>query len=212
VLLEVTDTGTGMDLETQGKIFEPFFTTKGQGKGTGLGLATVYGIVKQSGAGIEVESQVDRGTTFRIYFPRTETPAFTDAAGEATPSANLGTETILLVEDEDAVRDLAQRILQSRGYTVLSAQHGGDALQMAAVPSQRIDLVLTDIVMPAMNGRELAEALRISKPGLRVIFMSGYTDDEIVRRGLHDPNVSFLPKPFTAESLSREVRKALDSA
>ena len=211
VLLEVTDTGSGMDLETQGRIFEPFFTTKGQGKGTGLGLATVYGIVKQSGAGIEVESMVEKGTTFRIYFPRTETPVFTDSAGESTPSANLGTETILLVEDEDSVRDLAQRILESRGYTVLSAQHGGDALQMATVPGQRIDLVLTDIVMPAMNGRELAEALHATKPTLRVIFMSGYTDDEIVRRGLHDPNVSFLPKPFTAESLAREVRKALDS-
>ncbi|HXG70017.1 MAG TPA: PAS domain S-box protein, partial [Gemmatimonadaceae bacterium] len=190
VALEVTDTGSGMDLETQGRIFEPFFTTKGQGKGTGLGLSTVYGIVKQSGASIEVESLVDKGTTFRIYFQRTETAVSTDSAGESALSANLGTETILLVEDEESVRDLAQRILQSRGYTVLSAQHGGDALQMAAVPGQQIDLVLTDIVMPAMNGRELAEGLRATNPTLPVIFMSGYTDDEIVRRGLLDPNVS----------------------
>jgi PAS domain S-box-containing protein len=211
VLLEVTDTGCGMDETTRSRIFEPFFTTKGPGKGTGLGLATVYGIVKQSGAAISVRSAPERGTGFRILFPLTDDVDPTESKQEKLGTNDVGSETILLVEDEDSVRDLAQRILQSRGYNVLAARHGGDALQMALAADQQIDLVVTDVVMPGMNGRQLVEALRARAPGVRVLYMSGYTDDDIVRRGLLTSNVAFLEKPFTAKSLGRRVRSVLDA-
>lgn len=212
VLLRVSDTGVGMDPAIQTRIFEPFFTTKGQGKGTGLGLSTVYGIVKQSGGSISVESAPEAGTTFQLRFPRSDGHALAQAAEGREGSPLQGTETLLLVEDDAAVRELVQRVLKSRGYTVLAAQHGGDALQLAGRPGQRIDLVLTDIVMPAMSGRELVEALRMERPSVRVLYMSGYTDDEIVRGGLLDPSTSFIQKPFTAENLAVQVRKVLDLA
>jgi PAS domain S-box-containing protein len=212
VVLQVSDTGTGMDLSTQGRIFEPFFTTKGQGKGTGLGLSTVYGIVKQSGAAISVVSAPGAGATFSVYFPRTDGYALAQATEKDVESPLSGSETILLVEDDRAVRNLVERVLNSRGYLVLSAGHGGDALRLAQTRNGDIDLVLTDIVMPTMSGRELVEALRSTRPEVRVLYMSGYTDDEIVRRGLHDPNMSFIQKPFTAENLAVQVRKVLDAA
>jgi PAS domain S-box-containing protein len=212
VVLTVSDTGFGMDQSTQSRIFEPFFTTKSQGKGTGLGLSTVYGIVKQSGAAISVTSAPNAGTTFEVRFPRTEGFALAEPA-ESVPGAALsGTETILLVEDDSSVRDLVERVLRSRGYHVLAAQHGGDALQLALHTVSSVDLVLTDVVMPSMSGRELVEALQAARPALRVLYMSGYTDDEIIRRGLHDPGISFIQKPFTADNLAMQVRKVLDVA
>jgi two-component system cell cycle sensor histidine kinase/response regulator CckA len=211
ILLEVTDTGCGMDEATKSRIFEPFFTTKGLGKGTGLGLSTVYGIVQQSGGSISVSSVPDRGTSFCIMFPLTDGVETSQPKEDDVGTDDVGSETILLVEDEDAVRELAQRVLLSRGYKVLAAQHGADALQIASVPNQRIDLVLTDVVMPGMNGRELVDALRSSAPEVRVLYMSGYTDDDIVRRGLLAANVSFLQKPFTGKSLGRRVRSVLDA-
>jgi PAS domain S-box-containing protein len=212
VMLTVSDTGLGMDQSTQSRIFEPFFTTKGQGKGTGLGLSTVYGIVKQSGAAISVTSAPNAGTTFQVRFPRTDGFALAQPA-ESLPGAALsGTETILLVEDDSSVRDLVERVLRSRGYHVLAAQHGGDALQLASRTVRGVDLVLTDVVMPSMSGRELVEALQANRPALRVLYMSGYTDDEIIRRGLHDPGISFIQKPFTADNLALQVRKVLDAA
>ena len=211
VLLEVTDSGCGMDETTRSRIFEPFFTTKGQGKGTGLGLSTVYGIVKQSGAAISVRSAPEMGTGFRILFPLTDGVNPTQSKQEELGTDDVGSETILLVEDEDSVRNLAQRILQSRGYKVLAAQHAGDAIQMASAADQQIDLVVTDVVMPGMNGRQLVEALHARTPGVRVLYMSGYIDDDFVRRGLLASNVSFLQKPFTGKSLGRRVRSVLDA-
>jgi two-component system, cell cycle sensor histidine kinase and response regulator CckA len=212
VVLTVSDTGLGMDQSTQSRIFEPFFTTKSQGKGTGLGLSTVYGIVKQSGAAISVTSAPNAGTTFEVRFPRTDGFALAQPA-EISPGAVLsGTETILLVEDDRSVRDLVERVLRSRGYHVLAAQHGGDALQLASRTVRGVDLVLTDVVMPSMSGRELVEALQAARPALRVLYMSGYTDDEIIRRGLHNPGTSFIQKPFTADNLAIQVRKVLDAA
>jgi PAS domain S-box-containing protein len=212
VVLQVSDTGTGMDQPTQARIFEPFFTTKGQGRGTGLGLSTVYGIVKQSGASVSVVSAPGAGATFSVYFPRTDGYALAQSAEKGAESPLSGNETILLVEDDRAVRNLVERVLNSRGYRVLSAEHGGDALQLARSGNGDIDLVLTDIVMPTMSGRELVDALRSLRPEVRVLYMSGYTDDEIVRRGLHDPTMSFIQKPFTAENLAMQVRKVLDAA
>jgi signal transduction histidine kinase/CheY-like chemotaxis protein len=209
VVMTVTDTGHGMDERTMARIFDPFFTTKPAGKGTGLGLSTVYGIVKQSGATITVASARGKGTTFRVYFPVTDAPP-TGEHRVVRLEAPKGTESILVVEDERAVRDLATKILESRGYKVLSAAHGGDALQIIAGSQRRIDLVLTDVVMPGMSGRELVESLRRARPGIKVLYMSGYTDDEIVRRGLLDPAVGFIQKPFTAEELALKVRDALD--
>jgi PAS domain S-box-containing protein len=211
VVLQVSDTGTGMDQSIQGRIFEPFFTTKGQGRGTGLGLSTVYGIVKQSGAAISVVSAPGAGTTFSVYFPRTDGYALAQSPEKDADSPLSGTETILLVEDDRAVRNLVERVLESRGYQVLSAAQGADALKFAQDGTGDIDLVLTDIVMPAMSGRELVDALRTMRPEIRVLYMSGYTDDEILRRGLHDPHMSFIQKPFTSENLAMQIRKVLDA-
>jgi nitrogen-specific signal transduction histidine kinase/CheY-like chemotaxis protein len=212
VMLEVADTGLGMDQATQARIFEPFFTTKGQGKGTGLGLSTVYGIVKQSGGGISVASSLQGGAVFRVYFPRAAGYALAEAAEHGHDTSLSGTETILLVEDDTSVRNLVERVLRSRGYEVVAAEDGGNALRLASDADLAVDLVLTDIVMPEMSGRELVEALHTERPTLRVLYMSGYTDDEIVRRGLNDPGMSFIQKPFTAENLATQVRKALDAA
>jgi signal transduction histidine kinase/CheY-like chemotaxis protein len=211
VVLEITDSGCGMDEETASQIFEPFFTTKGEGKGTGLGLATVYGIVQQSGGSISVRTAPEMGTTFRILFPVAAAVDPAQRTPEEAETNDAGSETILLVEDDNSVRDLAQRILEMRGYKVLPARHGGDALRIASVTDKQIDLVVTDVVMPGMNGREFMEALRIRAPGIPVLYMSGYTDDDIIRRGLMDSSVAFLQKPFTAKSLARLVRSVLDA-
>jgi PAS domain S-box-containing protein len=210
VMLAVGDDGCGMDADTRARAFEPFFTTKPAGQGTGLGLSTVYGIVQQSGGYITVDSESGRGTTFRIYLPRVSAPATAVPPSPATASSIRGTETILLVEDEEAVRALAKKILERQGYHVFEARHGADALRVAEQLDGRIDLVVTDVVMPQMNGRELAERLAAVRPGVAVLFMSGYTDDEIIRRGLLDPDMAFLQKPFTAHALARAVRDMLD--
>ncbi|HXH07400.1 MAG TPA: PAS domain S-box protein [Vicinamibacterales bacterium] len=210
-LLVVSDTGVGMDADTLSHIFEPFFTTKGPGKGTGLGLATVYGIVKQSGGWIWVDSAPGRGTTFEIYLPSIDAPVeAADAEGDLRPVAG-GRETVLLVEDDAAVRDVASRVLSQRGYTVLPAPHGGAALETARIYGKSIDLLLTDLIMPGMTGRELAAVLESERPGLRVIFMSGYTDDAVVRYGVLEAELAYLQKPFTAEALARKVREVLDA-
>jgi signal transduction histidine kinase len=212
VVLTVTDTGTGMTDEVRGHAFEPFFTTKEKGKGTGLGLATAYGIVKQSGGHITVDSEAGRGTTFRIYLPRVEGTA---ADSERTTSSSLlptGTETILLVEDEAGVRRLSSTVLETQGYIVLEAASGDIALQVARSETGPIHLIVTDVVMPGMNGRELWERLKVLRPDSRVLFMSGYTDDAIARHGVLEPGIAFLQKPFTPFSLAQKVREVLDAA
>jgi len=207
VLLCVSDTGEGMDEKTREHLFEPFFTTKPEGKGTGLGLSTVYGIVQQSGATINVDTAPGQGTTFRIYFPRTDAE-LTDV--EQGPVAHHGTERLLLVEDDKSVRDLAARIFRERGYKVTVAAEGTEALRAFAAAPDQIDLVVTDLIMPGMSGRELVQALHHIRPNLKALYVSGYTEDEIVRRGLHDPGVAFLQKPFTADVLVSRVRALLD--
>ncbi len=213
VMLAVSDTGMGMDAETRSHIFEPFFTTKEQGKGTGLGLATVYGIVKQSGGDVWVYSEPERGTTFKIYLPRIAEE--TASALESRPDVSEqpgGTETVLLVEDEDAVRSLARQVLETSGYTVLAASHGGEALRLWEQQPGPIHLLLTDVVMPGgLNGRELAERLKPLYPGLKVLFMSGYTDEAIIHHGVLEPGLSYLQKPFTPNSLVQKVREVLDA-
>ena len=211
VVLEVTDSGCGMDEATASQIFEPFFTTKGEGKGTGLGLATVYGIVKQSGATISVRSAPEMGTTFRIVFPVADAIDPAQLIREKPETDDAGSETILLVEDDNSVRDLAQRVLEMRGYKILPARDGADALRIASGAGLQIDLVVTDVVMPGMNGREFVKALRGHTPGIPVLYISGYTDDDIIRRGLTDSSVAFLQKPFNAKSLARLVRSVLDA-
>ena len=210
VMLEVGDTGVGMDAPTQARIFDPFFTTKGPGKGTGLGLSTVYGIVKQSGGSIWVDSQPGRGTTFRIVLPRVKTPAPAPAASPAPPAPGRGSETILLVEDEGDLRALAREILETQGYTVLAAGDPEEALRLIAGFGGRIHLLLTDVVMPKMSGRELASRLAPARPDMKVLYMSGYTDDAIIHHGVLDPGFAFLSKPFTPGALASKVREVLE--
>lgn len=209
VMLCVSDTGQGMDDHTKDHLFEPFFTTKPEGKGTGLGLSTVYGIVKQSGATITVDSALGRGTTFRIYFPRTEAEL---SAPEPVPARRGGSERLLIVEDDKAVRELAERIFRERGYRVTVNAEGTEALRAFAAAPDQIDMVVTDLIMPGMSGRELVQALHQIRPDLKALYVSGYTEDEIVRRGLHDPTVAFLQKPFTADVLLEKVRALLDAS
>jgi two-component system, cell cycle sensor histidine kinase and response regulator CckA len=211
VMLAITDNGIGMDATTQARIFEPFFTTKGKGKGTGLGLSTVYGIVKQSNGFIWVYSEPEKGTTFKIYFPRVE-GAVIKAVHEKPSAVGLqGSETVLVVEDAPFVRALAGRILREHGYTVLEASCGQDALDISRKHDGPIQLVLTDIVMPGMSGKELVDQLEVERPGIKSLYVSGYTDDAIVHHGVLDSDVNFLQKPFTIERLARKVRDVLGS-
>ena len=209
VMLAVTDTGTGMDEATKARIFEPFFTTKQPGKGTGLGLATVYAIVTQAGGFIWVYSELGHGTSFKIYLPQVDAVATTAAV--ARVDLPRGTETVLLVEDAAAVRAVARQVLQRQGYNVLEASDGEDALHLAARYQGTIDLVLTDVVMPRAGGRELAERLLTVRRDTRVLYMSGYTDDSVVRHGILEGGVAYLQKPFSPEGLARKVREVLDA-
>ena len=210
VVLAVSDTGHGMDEATKARIFEPFFTTKGPGKGTGLGLATVYGIVKQSGGSIYVYSEPGLGSTFKIYLPlvKDEIPARKSSPGTNPPSR--GKETILLVEDEVAVRAITRFALQSFGYTVLEARDGQEAIRLCEEQKPAIDLLVSDVVMPEMSGRQLTERLLTMVPRLKVLYVSGYTDDAIVRHGVLEPGAAFLQKPFTPKALANKVREVLD--
>jgi len=227
VALEVSDTGIGMDSEIQKHLYEPFFTTKDQGKGTGLGLSTVYGIVKQSGGHIWVESEPGKGTTFRVYLPRVEQTAEVFGRGvlgrhDADVSRGAGRAedrgaaerrrlTVLLVEDAKRVREVVREILEMNGYDVLEARHGAEALRISAKHQGPIHLMVTDVVMPQMSGRELAQRLMPLRPDMRVLYMSGYTDDAIVRHGVLDSGLAFIAKPFTPDGLAAKVRDVLDS-
>lgn len=211
VLLAVTDTGTGMDLETQAQIFEPFFTTKGRDRGTGLGLATVYGVVKQSNGYIAVESEKGKGSVFKIYLPRIEQPVSAKIENIQAPRAVRGSETILLVEDAEPLRLLAQLFLKENGYQVLSAANGAEAQQAAAKCPGPIHLLLTDVVMPGINGRVLAEHLAPRHPTMKVLYMSGYTDTFIAGHGVLEQGIHLIHKPFTEEALMRKIRELLDA-
>jgi len=210
-MLAVSDTGCGMDAEVQSHIFEPFFTTKERGKGTGLGLATVYGIVKQSGGDIYVYSEPGRGSTFKIYLPRVESSAESLQPAQASPRSLHGTETILLVEDEEEVRSLERRVLVSQGYEVLETSSAGKALELAENHKGTIHLLLTDVVMPGRNGPELAERLRRQHREIKVLYVSGYTGEAISSHGLLESGKAFLQKPFTPEALAGKVREVLDA-
>ena len=208
VMVAVSDSGTGMDLETRRRIFEPFFTTKAKGKGTGLGLATVYGTVKQAGGDIWVYSEPGRGTTFKLYFPRSKQPVANPLDG-VTEQHQSGGETILVVEDEKAVRDLTVRMLRHLGYQILTASSGAEALALGKSHVGKIDLLLTDVVMPNMSGRQLADQLLKVRPETKVLYLSGYTENTVVHHGVLDKGVDFLPKPFTRENLSKKLREIL---
>jgi two-component system cell cycle sensor histidine kinase/response regulator CckA len=211
VLLAVSDTGCGMDEATKAHIFEPFFTTKGPGKGTGLGLATVYGIVKQSGGFIYVYSELGRGTTFKIYLPLVKETASRGKSVAGLRKSASGTETLLLVEDEDAVRALTRHALKMCGYTVLEAGHSDEAIRICKHHEGVIHLLVSDVVMPQMGGRQLAERLLAMRPKMRVLYLSGYTDDAVVRHGILQAEVAFLQKPFTINALANKVREVLDT-
>ena len=210
VMFSVTDTGHGMDAETQKHIFEPFFTTKEKGYGTGLGLATVYGIIKQSGGNIWVYSEPGRGTSFKIYLPAVQEAPEPHEHVHVAPPSHRGSETILVVEDEDKLRKLIAEVLSGLGYTVLQARNGPEALAIAGKYQPPIDLLVTDVVMPQMGGRELGDRITKMRPDTKVLYMSGYPDNAIVHQGVLEQNVLFLQKPFTTNSLSRKVREILE--
>jgi PAS domain S-box-containing protein len=209
VMLTVSDTGCGMDEETQSRIFEPFFTTKKQGKGTGLGLATVYGVVKQSGGFIYVYSEIDHGTTFKVYLPKVTAEA--DREAERTVVAPpRGSETILFVEDEESVRELVRDYLAGTGYHVLEAVDGVQALEVAAAQKGAIQILVTDVVMPRLSGRELASRIAAQRPNIKILFISGYTDDSIFRHGVLEGGVAYLQKPFNLKAIAQKIREVLD--
>jgi CheY-like chemotaxis protein len=209
VVLAVADDGAGMSPETEAHIFEPFFTTKEAGRGTGLGLSTAYGIVKQSEGFIYVRSALGEGTTFDIYLPRIDEPPVTEAV-PAGPAVPRGTETVLLVEDETALRDLLREVLEDNGYTVLSASDGAEALRTAERHQGRIDLLLTDVVMPGMTGPRLAEQFTATRPEARVVYVSGYSEDAVASLGRLGPGAVLLNKPFAAEALLRTIHGVMD--
>ncbi|HVR82695.1 MAG TPA: response regulator, partial [Planctomycetota bacterium] len=209
VMLAVSDTGTGMDRETQSHLFEPFFTTKEQGKGTGMGLSTVYGIVKQSAGSIWVYSEVGLGTTFKVYLPRVgESASSTPEAGAS--SIPRGTETILLVEDSESVRKLMVTVLSASGYPVLVAQDGEEALRQLGRHKGTVHLLITDIVLPGMGGPEIACQVARTRPETKVLFTSGYTERGVVENGVLESGSAFLQKPFAPDALARKVREVLD--
>jgi CheY-like chemotaxis protein len=211
VMLAISDNGVGIDTETQQYIFEPFFTTKEVGKGTGLGLATVYGIVKQSGGYVDVDSEIGRGTTFNIYLPRVaeEAPVIEEIQGDN--KLQQGIETILLVEDEEMVRSLSREVLENYGYTVIEARDGVDALTICNGNGNcKVDLLMTDIIMPNMGGLELAEKLIEKIPNLKILFTSGYTDDPAMQHNVIETTANFIQKPFTPKILVQKVREVLD--
>jgi CheY-like chemotaxis protein len=211
VELSVSDDGVGMDERTQARLFEPFFTTKELGRGTGLGLATVYGIVRQSGGHIRVSTRLHEGTTFTVYLPRVDGEADSEDAPESPAPSTRGNETVLVVEDEEAVRVLARRVLKARGYHVLDAASAADALELTDGGRRRVDLLVTDVVMPGMGGPALAERLVGLQAGLRVLYISGYAEEAIRRHGELPAGGALLEKPFTADQLARRVREALSS-
>jgi CheY-like chemotaxis protein len=212
VMLSVSDSGSGMTPQTQARIFEPFFTTKERGKGTGLGLSTVYGIVKQSGGNIWVYSEPGLGTTFKIYLPRVDAVPVVASPPERRAARHQGSEVILVVEDDAAVRTVVSRILRTGGYAVLEASNGTQALNICANPDIGVDLIITDIVMPEMGGREFARLLGDLRPAARMLFMSGYTEFGVTQNTLLAPGAAFIEKPFTMEALARKVRDVLDES
>jgi CheY-like chemotaxis protein len=210
-MLAVADDGEGMSSHVREHLFEPFFTTKPSGRGSGLGLATTYGVVTQAGGSIAVQSEPGRGTTFRIYLPRVELPSEELGRVSETEIFPRGSETVLLVEDDAVVRDVASRILVRIGYTVFPAANGGEALALAEKHASRIDLLLTDVIMPEMNGRQLAERLVQLHPETKVLFTSGYTDDVLAHHGVLNGALSFIAKPYSPSALATKVREVLDA-
>jgi two-component system cell cycle sensor histidine kinase/response regulator CckA len=210
VCLKVTDSGIGMSAETRARAFEPFFTTKEKGKGTGLGLSTVYGVVKQSGGYIDIESTLGKGTTFKIYLPRVDEPLQVERPAFDVAASFDGTETILIAEDETSLRTLTRDALELCGYKVMAAANGVEALELSSRFPGNIDLLLTDVAMPEMGGRVLAEKLSQARPEVKVVFMSGYTGQPIGDPGPLAPGTAFLAKPFTREMLTRKIREVLD--
>jgi PAS domain S-box-containing protein len=209
ILLSVSDTGAGMDRETQSRIFEPFFTTKEKGKGTGLGLSTVYGIVKQGGGYIFAQSEPGCGTTFRIYLPRVADPADSPRLDKQAQAPTGGSETVLLVEDEESVRELVRETLKARGYIVIEASDGIEGMRVSDEYQSKIEILITDVVMPGMSGRELAKRVAAARPDIKVLYLSGYTEDAIIHEGALEPGTAFLQKPFTLQVLARKVREVL---
>jgi CheY-like chemotaxis protein len=210
VVLTVTDSGAGMSRQVLDHLFEPFFTTKPEGKGTGLGLATVHGIATRCGGSVNVYSEVGRGSSFKVYFPQEVEAAPVLGAPAPMPKSSTGTETVLLVEDADALRELTRRLLSTQGYTVLVAANANQASQLFN-ENPSIDVLLTDVVMPGPSGPVLSEQLMKCRPSLKVIYMSGYTDETIVQHGVLQPGIAFLHKPFTSEALGRKIREVLDT-
>jgi two-component system cell cycle sensor histidine kinase/response regulator CckA len=210
VLLSISDTGIGIDKETQARIFEPFFTTKDRGKGTGLGLSTVYGIIKQSGGFIWVYSEPGQGTTFKIYFPLLSATSQRRTFVTETVDGLNGNETVLLVEDEKMVRELAERILTEFGYKVLVAENGEVAKQIFEQQKEKIQIVVTDIIMPGISGRDLAAHIKKENPDIKLLYISGYSDEAILHHNKIDNGSEFLQKPFTAQKFVRRVRQILD--